>query len=134
MRRLALIALVMCVAASCGEGDGRDGATGNETVPVTTPSSTPTTTEVSETPWVAAATQSDDRSVAVTFEVEGCRRFDHEEVSYDTDKVVITIFTSRVQGGGPNAGCTGQLLRTTRTVTLTEPVAGRRLVDGAKDG
>jgi hypothetical protein len=83
-------------------------------------------------PWTKATAADDDTTVTVRFwsGVEPCYVLDHVDVSYATDAVTITLF----QGNDPSAGDVAcieiaQLKQT--VVSLSEPLAGRQILDGA---
>ncbi len=60
--------------------------------------------------------------------VEACEGLDHVEVEYEEKRIVVTLFVGRV----PTAEVCIEVavLKATR-VQLDEPIAGRRIVDGA---
>ncbi len=82
--------------------------------------------------FTSATVRSDDRTVDVRFwsGVEPCSLLDHVEVAYGTDEVTITLF----EGSDPSAGmvaCPDIAMLKQVTVQLDQPLAARRIVDGA---
>lgn len=82
--------------------------------------------------WERAKVDDDDRTVDVIFwsGVEPCYVLDSVEVEYRTDKVIITLF----QGSTPSdedVACIDIALKKVTTVDLDEPLAGRKITDGA---
>ena len=63
--------------------------------------------------------------------VEACEGLDRVEVEYEPERILVTLFVGRV----PSAEACIEIavLKATR-VELDEPVAGRKIVDGAKRG
>lgn len=92
---------------------------------------TPGMDNVRQTAFDAATIGADDTTLTIVFwsGVEPCYVLDHVEVSYRPDAVTVTLF----QGSDPNAGevaCIDIALQKQVTVTLSEPLAGRAIVDG----
>jgi hypothetical protein len=60
--------------------------------------------------------------------VEACEGLDHVEVDYEQKRIVVTLFVGRV----PTAeACIEIAVLKATSVQLEEPVAGRKIVDGA---
>lgn len=73
------------------------------------------------------------RSLRITYwsGVEPCNVLDHVDVSYDAEKITVTLF----EGHDPDAddvACIEIALRKVVRVPLEEPVDGRKIVDGAR--
>jgi hypothetical protein len=80
--------------------------------------------------WTKAKVE-DDTHVVVTYYggVEECYGLDRVKVGYRSERISITLF----EGIRPGAGACIELAMAKATrVELSEPVAGRKLVDGAK--
>ena len=93
---------------------------------------TPGMDNVRQTSFDTAAIGADDTTLTIVFwsGVEPCYVLDRVDVSYGADVVTVTLF----QGSDPNAGdvaCIDIALQKQVTVTLSEPLAGRAIVDGA---
>ena len=87
---------------------------------------------VRPTAFDTATIGDDDTTLTIVFwsGVEPCSVLDHVDVSYAADTVTVTLF----QGSDPNAGdvaCIDIAVQKQVTITLDEPLAGRRIVDGA---
>ncbi len=92
---------------------------------------TPGMDNVRQTAFDTATIGDDDTTLTILFwsGVEPCYVLDHVDVSYGADAVTVTLF----QGSDPNAGdvaCIDIALQKQVTVTLSEPLAGRAIVDG----
>jgi hypothetical protein len=93
---------------------------------------TPGMDNVRQTAFDTATIGADDTTLTIVFwgGVEPCYVLDHVDVSYGADAVTVTLF----QGSDPNAGdvaCIDIALQKQVTVTLSDPLAGREIVDGA---
>jgi hypothetical protein len=93
---------------------------------------TPGMDNVGQTAFDTATIGADDTTLTIVFwsGVEPCYVLDHVDVSYGAAAVTVTLF----QGSDPNAGdvaCIDIALQKQVTVTLSEPLAGRAIVDGA---
>ena len=93
---------------------------------------TPGMDNVRQTAFDTATIGGDDTTLTIVFwsGVEPCSVLDHVDVSYAADTVTVTLF----QGSDPNAGdvaCIDIAVQKQVTITLDEPLAGRRIVDGA---
>ena len=61
--------------------------------------------------------------------LEACGGVDHAHLTYEAERVIVNLFTGR----NPEAEvCTEQAVYKVFTVELTEPLDGRKLVDGAR--
>lgn len=61
--------------------------------------------------------------------IEACGGVDHAQLTYEAERVIVNLFT----GTNPEAEvCTEQAVYKVFTVELTEPLDGRKLVDGAR--
>ena len=61
--------------------------------------------------------------------IEECSGVDHAHLTYEAERVTVNLFT----GSNPEAEvCTEQAVYKVFTVELTEPLEGRKLVDGAR--
>jgi len=61
--------------------------------------------------------------------IEECGGVDHAHLTYEAERVTVNLFT----GQNPEAEvCTEQAVYKLFTVDLTEPLDGRKLVDGAR--
>lgn len=83
--------------------------------------------------WEKARPAGDGASVRITYwsGVEPCNVLDHVEVDYSESKITITLY----EGHEPEAGevaCIEVAVQKVVRVSLDEPVAGRRIVDGAR--
>jgi hypothetical protein len=71
-----------------------------------------------------------DRTLLVQFYggVEECNGLDHVDVKYGADEITVTLFEGRV----PTAEvCIDIAMLKAVRISLREPVAGRKVVDGA---
>ena len=83
--------------------------------------------------FTSATVRSDDQAVDIRFwsGVEPCSVLDHVDVAYGADAVTITLF----DGSDPSVGmvaCPDIAMLKQVTVQLDQPLAGRRIVDGAR--
>jgi hypothetical protein len=62
--------------------------------------------------------------------VEACERLDHVRVEYHPRSVVVTLYVGRVPGAQL---CIEVAVLKATEVALSEPVGGRKIVDGARD-
>jgi hypothetical protein len=61
--------------------------------------------------------------------IEACGGVDHAHLTFEAERVIVNLFT----GTNPEAEvCTDQAVYKVFTVELTEPLDGRKLVDGAR--
>ncbi|MGH2775061.1 MAG: hypothetical protein ACRDJT_06465 [Actinomycetota bacterium] len=61
--------------------------------------------------------------------IEECGGVDHAHLTYETERVTVNLFTGRNPGAEV---CTEQAVYKVFTVAATEPLDGRKLVDGAR--
>jgi hypothetical protein len=61
--------------------------------------------------------------------IEECTGVDHAHLTYEAEKVSVNLFTGR---NPETEVCTEQAVYKVFTVDLTEPLEGRKLVDGAR--
>jgi hypothetical protein len=82
--------------------------------------------------WDSASVGDDGATVTVNFSmgVAPCSVLDHVDVAYATDTVTITLFEGHDPNAG-NVGCIDIAMLASTTVTLDQPLAGRKIVDGA---
>ena len=83
--------------------------------------------------WDKARRVSDGRSLRITYwsGVEPCNVLDHVDVEYTDSTIVVTLYEGHDPDGG-DVACIEIALLKAVVVDLDEPVAGRKLVDGAK--
>jgi hypothetical protein len=62
--------------------------------------------------------------------VEACERLDHVRVEYHPRAIVVTLYVGRVPGAQL---CIEVAVLKATKVALSEPVGGRKIVDGARD-
>jgi hypothetical protein len=144
--RLATLAVVLTAAmllASCAE-QGQSGAAPPSESPVTSspvpsgPIPEPTPLLVKPRPglveprphaWQSVDVES-DRTLLVQFYggVEECYGLDHVDVQYGTDEITVTLFEGRVPAAEV---CIDIAMLKAVRISLREPVAGRKIVDGA---
>lgn len=87
-------------------------------------------------PWQEALIGSDDRTLQVIYHnYETCYPtsvLDHIEVAYETESVVVTVFVSHPRPPPGEIRCGAVSFRVIASVQLTEAIAGREIVDGAR--
>ncbi len=82
-------------------------------------------------PFDRVVVEEDDRTLTVYFwsGPEGCHGLDRVEVDPADDAVTVTLYEGRVPGAQV---CAEVALYKSTRVRLDEPLAGRRILDGAK--
>ena len=154
LRRFALLLVAMTLLASCGSPSGTQAGGAPATLttldPETPVSSTPGDDaggpsgprEVKPHPgqadlhrirWAKAVVGRNDRTLRVHFTsgVEPCYVLDHVDVKYRRDVLVVTLF----EGHDPDDADTACIEIAESKVTnvrLSEPVDGRKVIDGAR--
>jgi hypothetical protein len=140
--RLALIAFVAVAATGgCASAVDPDSPTGGRAAGSGTPR--PPTRRIVEPragqvgvrpiPWDRARVAADDRSLTIDFTsgVEPCHVLDDVRVRYAPRGVTVTLLEGHAPGAGDVACIEIAELKSVR-VELEEPLAGRRIVDGAR--
>lgn len=156
---IGLLLLVSMVASACGEPEaGGDGYSGGSGAPAATPedpddtvSSTPDPggkltkgkgmpvsaqeglVDIKPSPFETVKPNASGDAVDIIFYdgIEECYGVDHAHAEYESDEVVVYLFTGR----NPEAEiCTEQAVLKVFTLELTEPLDGRAIVDGAQSG
>ena len=79
--------------------------------------------------WQTVRDSADDVNLAVTYALDSCQDLDRVEVAYGRADVTVTVFA--VSNGRP---CTGVRFLSSVDVPLHQPLAGRRVRDGALSG
>jgi len=130
LRRLVLVGVVV-LAVGCvpkvGEGPDLSG-------PVAGVGFAGELVEVGPVRFVSASVGADGVSVSVLWWASGpsgCVELDRVEVDYGEELVEVTVFAGRVAGAGV---CAAVVEERSVSFVLEEPVAGRRLRDGAPAG
>lgn len=156
---IGLLILLSVLASACGEPEaGGDGYSGGPGAPAATPedpddsvSSTPGPgdklakgkgmpvaaqeglVDIKPSPFERVKPNASGDAVDIIFYdgIEECYGVDHAHAEYESDEVIVYLFTGR----NPEAEvCTEQAVLKVFTLELTEPLDGRELVDGAESG
>jgi len=159
MRRSSIVGLVLLlslVGAACGEPSGDEGDSGAGAPPSTPDPDSPVTSspdpgggggidDMKAMPVMAheglvdvmphryeeAKVVDSGGALDIYFYdgIEECGGVDHAQLTYEAERVTVNLFTGR----NPKAEvCTEQAVYKVFTVDLTEPLDGRKLVDGAR--
>lgn len=143
----SLLTLLLLVGACTDDGSGSEDVTGNGEQP-----EFPTVTEVEvqrnprRRPGIIHAkyihgvsVDSDEMRMTVHYGsgTPSCYRLDRVEVSYEPDSLVVTPYEWRLHPVDPNprddvhVACVGIAIEKEVTFSLSQPLAGRQVVDGA---
>lgn len=109
-----------------GDSSGDDPGHGDYTTP------RPGQEDVRAREWESAEVAEDDVTVTLTWwsGVEPCTVLDRVEVDERADEVVITLYEGNAPGD--EGACPAIAMERRTRVTLSAPLAGRAIVDGAK--
>ena len=113
---LALVAIGMVGCDGDGEGDRGDERGGDAE-------------GVVEVPWLIARPSGGDRTLRIGYESDPCTRARQAAVDEGEREVTVTLLDPQRD---PRQGCIQVVKPGCVTVALEEPLAGRRVVDGAK--
>ena len=150
---LIVLSMSACGASSDGSstsvvpGGGSTGNTGSDAPVTMTPGPggdvgtgrpqrvkpRPGMADVRAVGWENARQTPDGRKLRITYwsGVEPCNVLDRVDVSYDPQQIVVTLY----EGYDPDAedvACIEIAVKKVVVVDLEEPVAGRKIVDGAR--
>jgi hypothetical protein len=136
--------LLLTVMTACAQPDGTGGGSESDGIvsgpvppaPAGSPArprivaATPGLIQVRPAGWVRAHPRANGRQVLLDYWATPCTGVDHIDVHYEEDRVVLTRYegVDPQQAGRP---CTQLAEYRAVSVDLDQPIAGRRLVDGA---